>query len=311
MKQALICAGLFHILLGILLVVFPSSFYLFQQLPGKENPYFWKLAGSILGLAGFAFVFASFRPFVQWPVIFAGLGGHLLIAFFSIYAYSLGDLSPLLLATALGNSLLWIIPFSLILYGSFEYAQAARELCAYDLHHRRLKPLNFIYTNKGEELQAVSERSPVLIVFLRHLGCTFCKETLKDIAQKKNEIKAEGTQIILVHMASEERAAEVTGKYGIEDLPRISDPEGRLYRAFGLGCGNFLQLFGWNVWVRVVSAFLKGHKPGKKEGNRYQMPGIFLIHKGMILQSFKHSTASDRPDYLELARADEADLANL
>jgi hypothetical protein len=36
------------------------------------------------------------------------------------------------------------------------------------------------------------------------------------------------------------------------------------------------------------------------EGDATQMPGVFLLHRGEILKAFKHKTAADRPDYLDM-----------
>ena len=34
----------------------------------------------------------------------------------------------------------------------------------------------------------------------------------------------------------------------------------------------------------------------------FQMPGAFVLSHGEVLYAFRHRSAADRPDYLELAR---------
>src|SRR5437763_929202 len=82
---------------------------------------------------------------------------------------------------------------------------------------------------------------------LRHSGCTFCRESLADISEQRESIEASGARIVLVHMGKEEYAAKFFRRYGLGDVPRISDPNQALYRAFGLNRGTFHSLFGPKV----------------------------------------------------------------
>ncbi len=157
-------------------------------------------------------------------------------------------------------------------------------------------------TNKGKSLEDHSMDSPVLLVFLRHLGCTFCRETLSDVAGKRESLAARGIQPVFVHMSSDQEADVVLDKYGLADTPRISDPERDLYRAFGLQRGKIMEVLGPKLWLRgFLAAIIEGHGMGKIQGDAFQLPGVFLLHKGQILKDFRHKTAADRPDYMRLS----------
>ena len=146
-----------------------------------------------------------------------------------------------------------------------------------------------------------SKIRPVLLVFLRHVGCTFCREALSDLGEKRAEIEAAGTQIVLVHMGREETAENILGKYKMEDVPRVWNPKLSLYQAFGLEKGALAQLFGPKVWLRGFKAgFLGKHGTGVADGDVAQMPGVFLVFHGEILKSYRHQSAADRPNYLAL-----------
>jgi hypothetical protein len=85
-------------------------------------------------------------------------------------------------------------------------------------------------------------------------------------------------------------------------VPRVSDPEARLYRAFQLNRGKLSQFLGPAVWWRGFQSFiLNRHPVGKPIGDPAQMPGVFLIQNGRILRSYFHQTSADRPDYVALA----------
>ena len=150
----------------------------------------------------------------------------------------------------------------------------------------------------GESLRALSEQSPLLVVFLRHLGCTFCREAVADIARQRETIEADGTRICFVYMpetdkngnARPEVAERFFEKYGVGDVHRIADPDQHLYKAFELRRGFLATVFGL-------------HMVGKLVGDGFQMPGVFLLRNGRIEKAFRHQTAADRPDYCELASA--------
>jgi len=164
----------------------------------------------------------------------------------------------------------------------------------------------------GESLLSLSRRRPQLVVCLRHLGCAFCRESLGDLSRVRSEIEGSGTGIVLVHPGDGERAVALFESYGLEDLPRLADPERILYRALGLERGSFLQLFGPRVLWRAGAATLRGHHPGRKDGDLWQMPGVFLVRDGRILAAFRPRDLADKPDYLAIApRLRQAPAANI
>jgi peroxiredoxin len=154
----------------------------------------------------------------------------------------------------------------------------------------------------GESLYDSSHKNPVLVVFLRHSGCTFCREALADIQHDRDRIEAGGVRIALVHMTSDREAETFFGEYGLDDLSRFSDPDRSLYRAFGLSRGRVSQILGLKTWWRgFVAGFVKGHGLGRLRGDGRQMPGVFLVQNGNVIRSFRHKAAADRPDYQDMA----------
>lgn len=159
--------------------------------------------------------------------------------------------------------------------------------------------LSMIVTNRGNNLADLSDQSPVLLVFLRHFGCVFCKDSMNEISKKKAFIEAQGIKIIMVHMADDELAETYFKQFGIGELEHVSDPECKYYSIFGLVKGSFGQLFGLKTWMRGFEiAVTKQMLPSSKRiGDGLQMPGIFLIKNGKIIQSFIHVSVADRPNY--------------
>jgi len=157
-------------------------------------------------------------------------------------------------------------------------------------------------TNTNSNLKMLSDEKPVLLVFLRHFGCVFCKEAMADLSKLKNEIIEKNFQIAFVHMAENEIAEKYLNNFGLGDSVHISDPDCIFYTAFRLTKGSFSQLYGLQTWIRGFSKENNIHKleKAKQLGDSTQMPGIFIIYKGNITQYYIHKYAADRPDYLKL-----------
>lgn len=155
-------------------------------------------------------------------------------------------------------------------------------------------------TYQGRPLKEVSYNKKLLLVFLRHFGCSFCREALSEI-QELDKKHSKNVEIILVHMATAEVAIPYFQKYNLHHMDHIPDPECKLYEEFGLLKANFNQLFGFRSWIRgLESGLIKGHGWGRQLGDGFQMPGIFTISKGKIISEYRHRYPSDKPDYEKL-----------
>lgn len=162
-------------------------------------------------------------------------------------------------------------------------------------------------TQTGYSLHQLAEQQPVMLVFLRQFGCSFCREAISDVANVKKKLEAQGIRVVMVHMAPARETAETHfKKYRLLPVDYIGDPDCRFYRAFGLGKGTPRQLFGLMNWIRGFQAgVLEGHGfeyEGIDLGDGFQMPGVFLLHRGEVKKSFIHQYSHDRPDYEEFCK---------
>lgn len=163
--------------------------------------------------------------------------------------------------------------------------------------------------NSDENLYDLAEKQPVLLIFLRFFGCSFCREAISDIAKRKKKLENQGFRIVFVHMAETPDVAERFFKrYKLFPIDHVCDPARQFYRAFGLGRATPMQLAGFMNWIRGFQAVvLEGHGAGfsalsPELGDGFQMPGVFVLHKGEIKNSFIHQYPYDRPDYEEICR---------
>ena len=157
-------------------------------------------------------------------------------------------------------------------------------------------------TQRGDSLLDLTNGRPTLVVFLRHSGCPFCKEALADVSSQRERIERGGAGVVLVYQWDAGGADELFEQAGLDDLPRIADPNRELYDAFGVARGSAWQIGGPVVWWRVLTAGLRGHTIGKEMlGDVMQMPGCFLVHKGKLLKRYRYRSQASRPDYCAVA----------
>lgn len=162
--------------------------------------------------------------------------------------------------------------------------------------------LDSIHSQHGRTLRLMSEERPTLVVFLRHSGCTFCREALEDLRQRRSKLENDGTALALVYLSPEASILPLIERYQLADVDRFADPDRVLYQAFDLRRGSLWHLFGGPIfWRGFLAAIVRRHGFGMIAGDPAQMPGVFLLHHGRIIQSFRHRYSADRPNYEQLA----------
>ncbi|MCX6865901.1 MAG: hypothetical protein NTV46_06710, partial [Verrucomicrobia bacterium] len=146
----------------------------------------------------------------------------------------------------------------------------------------------------GESLAEASESRWLVLVFLRHFGCTFTRQILRGLEAIHQQAQAHGADLVLVHMLE---AGEETSYLTISDgVGRIADPRCELYRAFGLQKGGWRELLAPRVWWLGFISIFKGCGLGRLAGDGRQMPGVCLFYRGEIMAAQRAKSASDLPD---------------
>lgn len=152
----------------------------------------------------------------------------------------------------------------------------------------------------------LSQDKPLLVVFIRHLGCIFCKEMLSKLSKSRSLIEAKGVGIVIIHMGPEEDAKRLFESYGLGVVNTILDPHRLLYKEFELEKGTLWEHFSPKVVYKAMIAFFNGSRQTKIQGNPYQLPGAFLVYKGQVKQSYVSVDAGDIPDFRELVQTSHA-----
>lgn len=314
MRLTLRAAGVYNLLWGAAAVLFPQSTLALLMSPEQITGtavVFWQCIGMIVGVYGIGYWIAAADPLRHWPIVLVGLLGKLFGPVGFVDAVLIrGVLDPTFGITIIFNDLIWWAPFFLILLAAHQGHVERRqvELTADEPGDEPNTDLAAALaetpTSEGWTLLEVTNDRPTLVVLLRHFGCTFCRETLADLARQRESVEASGLNVAIVHMVSDDRASAYLAKYDLPPHVRVSDPDKRLYRAFDLARGELGQLFGLRVWWRgFLAGVVGGHGVGGLAGDGFQMPGAFVVSGGRVVRAFRHRDAADRPDYADLCDA--------
>jgi hypothetical protein len=207
-----------------------------------------------------------------------------------------GDLPPVAFLMLLVDDLIWLPPFAVILWSCLQ-AHAG-------VPPSRSTPLGIgeaaeiYHLSDGRTLAEASKSETLVLVFLRHFGCTFTRQILRGLEDLQAEAKSKNARLVLVHMMQSGQETQYLGERS--GLARIADPRCELYRAFGLGKGGFLELFGPQVWWRGAISVLRGCGVGHLAGDGLQMPGAFVFRDGDVISAQRAHSAADLPDLLKL-----------
>ncbi len=297
MHQLLLAAAIHGVVFGAVAVLFPGAlFSLFDMEPPRYLA-LWRGLGMFVGLFGVAFGIAATDPVRHWPIVFVGLVAKVLAPLGFLLEAGAGGLPWSLGWLFVVSDLIWVVPFTLILR---EVGRRRAALRPWD-EDELVTALAGVPDREQHSLLELSFQAPLLFVFLRHFGCTFCRETLADLAGRQADLSAEGVRPVLIHMSDDPRGQTVFAQYGLEEIDRIADPAKALYTAFGLGRGSASQLFGPKVmWRALFGGAVARHGFGGLEGDGFQMPGAFLVREGRIERSWRASHAGERPDWAAL-----------
>lgn len=297
LSAALFISGLYFILWSLVVLVFPS-FLSRLVITGLNTPLiFWDLMGIITLILGVGLILASFNPFRHWPIILLVSLFHLAMICGFIYGYTHGIFNGNFIKFVFFNHVIWLVPNVIALYLTYKRNFITDEILI-DSFSQDQYPLELFETVNGENIAELSNKNPIMLIFLRHFGCPFCKDSMLRLNKYKFQLSEKGIKIVVVYMVDEATAQPYLQQYELDDVLQVSDPEEIFYKSFKLKRGSFTQLFGLKVWLRWielgVSKKLFNTKP---EGNVSQMPGIFLLKDGKIVEQFNYNSIADIPDY--------------
>jgi hypothetical protein len=229
------------VILGVAMVIAPGAFFALARIAPLNYLPVWQGVGVMTAVMGVAYAIAARNPLRYWPVIMIGFIPKVLGPIG--YAVSLvrGTLPRAFGTLVIIHDLVWLAPFAMLLWLAVR-DNAAGEYPRSTFRGTTRDAMANAITDQGESLLQLSESAPRLVIFLRHTGCIFCRETLGD-AGSCNRGSGEGGQAGPGTWGCLTRA-RLAERYGLRGVDMIGDPLRELYQAFQLPQGTFVQLFG-------------------------------------------------------------------
>jgi peroxiredoxin len=297
-------AGVYNLAWGALAVLAPVPFLaaLGVGAPGPIAVGFWQCIGMIVGVYGVGYWVAARDPVRPWPIVLVGLLGKVLGPIGFVSSAMRGDMPWTFGYTLLTNDLIWWVPFSLMLVRAADAHTAGGMGAGLPPGEAMRRATVDLRGAATPTLAAFSRDMPLLVVFLRHAGCTFCREAMAELRRTRPRLDAAGVRLVVVHMGDAAAGRALAERHGLGDVALVSDPERALYRSFNLPRGRLRQLFGPRVFLRGVrAAIFGGHGFGRLAGDGFQLPGVFLVKDSTILAGRPMRHAAERPDYCAIA----------
>ena len=299
MSIVLWLAAVYNLVWGLAVVLFPSVPFTWAGMPAPIYPSIVQCLAMVIGVYGIGYGIAARDPVTHWPIVLVGLLGKVFGPIGFLWTASQGELPWSAGVIILANDLIWWLPFTaMLLYAVREHD--SRRLGA--LIGPIDSELQRASTSQGETLWNLSQRQPVLVVFVRHSGCSFCREAIADLKLQRDRLQAAGVQPVVVHMGTTDDGRQMLASAGLTDVPQISDPQRRLYHAFELPLGTLTQLSGPQViWRAVMDGTLLRYGVGRMVGNGMQLGGAFLLEHGRVTRAFRARSTADRTSFVDLA----------
>jgi hypothetical protein len=138
-------------------------------------------------------------------------------------------------------------------------------------------------------------KRPVILVFVRHFGCLFCREQAVQIRDVFDRLRAAGADVAFVGSGTPDQAEMFRSDYDLP-FPVYVDPSLRAFRIARLerGVGRTL---GPGSLAAGLRAFRAGYRQGHTEGDPWQLGGAIVVGPGhKVFYAYRSATAGDHPD---------------
>jgi peroxiredoxin len=141
-----------------------------------------------------------------------------------------------------------------------------------------MAPDAMITTADGRHLalSVLWQDRPLVLTFLRHLGCIFCREAVARLVALQPSLTAAGADVAVVALATPTQAAAFC-RQRAPGLRCLAEPSGDLYRAFSVGRITPAMLVRPAAIAAGVRATLAGHVQGRTVGDAGWVPAAFVI----------------------------------
>jgi peroxiredoxin len=131
--------------------------------------------------------------------------------------------------------------------------------------------------NAAIPLPSLWQEKPVLIFFMRQLGCGLCRQQLLRLRDQVARFSDANCAIAVIVMGDGKMAQGLQDLYNLP-FPVYADPLLAAYQAFDIGETSYWNVIGPHIVARQVGTLLDGIKPAWGGGSIKQLGGLVLVN---------------------------------
>ncbi|MGE3178448.1 MAG: AhpC/TSA family protein [Vicinamibacterales bacterium] len=153
----------------------------------------------------------------------------------------------------------------------------------------------FDTAGRAVRLDTLWTHQPVVLLFVRHFGCLFCRQQIAEMQPAVPRIRAAGAELYVIGNGSveEARAFEEELQPGVGLL---TDPTRQTFCALQMRSGLATVLRPSVLW-RSLRALRAGFTQTRVAGDPFQQGGVVVIGPGGLERyRYVSRTAGDHPD---------------
>jgi peroxiredoxin Q/BCP len=147
----------------------------------------------------------------------------------------------------------------------------------------------------------------IFIGFFRHAGCPFCNLRVHALTKVYDELRVKGMEMIFFFESKEAVLLRSIFHKEVSPIPLISDPEKKLYDAYGLESSSYKSA------ISHIKSFVQTAYRASKAGLPIHMmadgesintiPAEFLIDKGLIIKKVHYSQGLNDRISMDIVKA--------
>jgi peroxiredoxin len=154
----------------------------------------------------------------------------------------------------------------------------------------------------------LSERwteGPLVVAFMRHYGCPFCREHLILLGRAYHQIRGAGGDALAVFQYGAESTERFCISRGVP-FDCLGDPARHGYRSVALGRGPRKEYLSLKVLRQRRRVRSVGARPGIPRGDVAQRPGTFVVDAaGKVVFAHYNEDSTDNAEVSDVLEAVE------
>lgn len=139
-----------------------------------------------------------------------------------------------------------------------------------------------VFDPEGREVrlgQLWADRT-VVLVFVRHFGCVFCKQQIAEMGLLLDRVRRMGADIVVIGHGSVEEARAFRDEEQLT-LPLLTDPSRVSYCALEMRRG-LTSVLRPSVFTRALASWRAGFRQSRVAGDPLQQGGVVVIARGGV-----------------------------